>query len=137
MSRSAISNRLISSEFTSELTSPKVRRSLRFSRPSIVNIDCDLTGQRLDEAGDRQRAVAVRQRHVAGVALEVWRGEQLGGADLVENPIGFAEIGFDGNAGKDATVDAAGDDDVAAGGKAPGRNEIGQQGCEMLEIGEA
>ena len=59
------------------------------------------------------------------------------GADLVENPIGFAEIGFNGNAGKDTTVDAAGDDDVAAGGKAPGRNEIGQQGCEMLEIGEA
>ena len=38
---SAIANRSMSSDFTSALTSPKVRRSLRESRPSIVNIDAD------------------------------------------------------------------------------------------------
>ena len=31
----------MSSDFTSALTSPKVRRSLRLSSPSMVNIDCD------------------------------------------------------------------------------------------------
>ena len=41
ISWSAIANRSMSSDFTSALTSPKVRRSLRVSRPSIVNIDCD------------------------------------------------------------------------------------------------
>ncbi|MET4792264.1 hypothetical protein ABIF64_004442 [Bradyrhizobium japonicum] len=41
MSWSAISNRSMSSDFTSALTSPKVRSSLRPSRPSIENIDCD------------------------------------------------------------------------------------------------
>ena len=41
ISWSAISNRSMSSDFTSALTSPKVRRSLRVSSPSMVNIDCD------------------------------------------------------------------------------------------------
>jgi hypothetical protein len=44
---------------------------------------------------------------------------QLGGRDLVENAIGFAETGFGGNAGQEVAIDAAGDDDMAAGGKAP------------------
>ncbi len=41
ISWSAMLNRLMSSEFTSALTSPKVSRSLRVSSPSRVNIDCD------------------------------------------------------------------------------------------------
>ena len=86
---------------------------------------------------DRQRAVAVRQRHVAGFVLEIWRSEQLGGRDLVENAIGFAEIGFGGDAGQDTTVDAARDDDMAAARKAPRRNEIGHQGLQLFDIGEA
>ena len=45
-----------------------------------------------------------------------------------------ARLGRD--AGEDAAV-GAGDDDVPAGGDAPGRDQVGQQGLQPLDIGQA
>ena len=71
ISWSAISNRSMSSEFTSALTSPKVSRSLRPSSPSIVNIDCDQKMRPRDRSQShnpqrpRLSAVSMRPRTVS------------------------------------------------------------------------
>ena len=53
--------------------------------------------------------------------------EQLRGRDRVEQAVvASTGIAVDRNAGEDAAV-GAGDDDVAARGDAPGRNQVGQQ----------
>ena len=58
----------MSSEFTSALTSPKVRSSLRPSRPSIENIDCDQKMRPRDRSQShspqrpRLSAVSIRPR---------------------------------------------------------------------------
>ena len=46
--------------------------------------------------------------------------------------VGVAEPGFDRNARQHAPV-GADDDDVPAGGGAPGRNEAGQQKLQAIE----
>ena len=96
--------------------------------------DDDLAGQRLDQQRDRKRAVAVRQDHVVDDALLAGRGQQLRGGDDVEHAVVLAEA-VDRDAGQNAMV-GAGDDDVTAGGDAPGRNQVGQQALQPLDIGE-
>ena len=58
------------------------------------------------------------------------------GRDDVEDAVGLAETGFKGDAGEDALV-GAGNDDMAAGRAAPGRNEAGQDGLQPLDAGSA
>ena len=207
----------MSSDFTSALTSPKVRRSLRESSPSIVNIDADQKilprersqshkpqrprlsavsirprtaslmrspsrarvdcqwkakpristtkpvvadsvtdnaasephsgsffswmtmtwpGSDLTSARDRHRAIAVRKRHVADDALQAGGGEQLRRADDVEDAIAVAKAAFDRDAGQNPVI-GAGDDDMAAARHAPGRNQVGQQALQPLDVGGA
>ena len=64
------------------------------------------------------------------------RGQRQRRADDVENAVGVAEHGLDRNPGKNTLV-RAGDDDVPAGGEAPCRNEIGQQGLQAADGGGA
>src|SRR6266404_4606453 len=78
--------------------------------------DDELTGQRFDDALDRQRAAAVRQGDVGDASLLSRCGERQRGAKDVEN----------------AAV-RAGDDNMSAGRDAPGRNEAGQQKLQALE----
>ena len=78
----------------------------------------DLAGQRPHDAGNGQRAAAVRQVDVGNSDLLSRRGQRQCRADDVENAIGIAKHGFNRHAGKNALV-GAGDNDVAAGGKAP------------------
>ena len=213
---SAMSNRLMSSDFTSALTSPKVRRSLRESEPEqsehrlrpedtaarqipvpkaaaaavergvdpapyrvidevalagagrlpvkgkaedqhhkacrrrqrhrqrrvrspqrLVPFldDHDLAGQGLHQQRDRKRLVAVRKDHVRDDALMAGRGQQLRRADDVEHAVVLAEA-VDRDASQNAMV-GAGDDDVTAGGDAPGWNEVRQQALQPLDIGHA
>ena len=93
-------------------------------------------GSDLTSARDRQRAAAVRQRHVGDDALLAGRGQQLRRADDVEDAVGARQGRFDRDAGEDAVV-GAGDDDVAAGGDAPGRDQVGQQALQALDVGGA
>ncbi len=101
--------------------------------------DDDLAGQRLDQPRRRQRAIAVCQDHVADDALLAGGGEQLRRADHVEHAVVSVKAGLAGNAGQHAAIRAgdAGDDDVTAGGDAPGRNHIGQQALQPLDTGGA
>ena len=70
------------------------------------------------------------------LALLAGRGQQLRGADDVEHAGRSRRGGVDRDAGENALV-GAGDDDVAAGGDAPGRNEVGQQALQPLDGGGA
>jgi hypothetical protein len=88
--------------------------------------DDDLARQRFDQPRDRHRAIAVRQRHVVDDTLLTGSGEQLRRADDVEDVIAVAKAAFDRDAGQNPVI-GAGDDDVAAAGRAPGRNQVGQQ----------
>ena len=92
----------------------------------------DLAGQRLDDPLGSQRAASIRQDHVGDRVLRTRRGEQLGGRDHVEYPVGLAEAGFKRHAGEDALV-GADDDDVAAAGAAPGRDQAGQDRLQALD----
>ena len=69
-----------------------------------------------------------------GDAAAGWPGAASGCAALMTSrmPVGFAERAVDRHAGEHALV-GAGDDDVAAGGDAPGRNQAGQQTLQALE----
>ncbi len=79
-----------------------------------------------------QRAAAVRQDDV-GHALQLrGRGHRQRRADDVENAAGVADPGIDRHAGEHALV-GADHDDVAAGRRAPGWNEAGQQQLQALE----
>ena len=98
--------------------------------------DDDLAGQRLDQPRNRHGAVAVRKHHVVDDALLAGRGQQLRRADHVEHAVVAAEARFGREAGKHAVV-GAGDDDVASGGDCPGRDQVGQQGLQPLDIGGA
>ena len=98
--------------------------------------DDDLARQRLDQPRDRQRAVAVRQRHVADDALLAGGGEQLRRADDVEDAIAVAKAAFGRDAGQNPVI-GAGDDDMAAARDAPGRHQVGQQALQPLDIGGA
>jgi len=73
---------------------------------------------------------------VGHAGLAPRRGERQRRADDVEQPVGIAEQRFDRDAGQHALV-GAGDDDVAAGGEAPGRNQPGQQALQMSDGGRA
>ena len=98
--------------------------------------DDDLARQRFDQPRDRHRAIAVRKRHVGDDALQAGRGEQLRRADDVEDAIAVAERAFDRDAGQYPVI-GAGDDDVAAASRAPGRNQVRQQALQPLDIGGA
>ncbi len=65
----------------------------------------------------------------SSVTPACWPGAASNCAVLidVENPVGIVETGVEGNAGENALI-CAGDDDVAAGGDAPRRNEAWQAG---------
>ncbi len=78
---------------------------------------------------------AVRQGDVADAGLLARRGQRQHRADDVENAVALADR-FDRNAGEHALV-RAGDDDVAAGGDAPGRNEARQQALQAVDVGSA
>ena len=80
--------------------------------------------------------MAVGQDDFGGGALQAGCGEQLSGRDQVEDTVVLAQAGVDRDAGEDAVV-GAGHDDVAAGGNAPGGNEVGQQALQALDIGNA
>ena len=97
--------------------------------------DDDLARQRFDQPRDRHGAIAVRKRHVVDDALLAGGGEQLRRADDVEDVVAAAEA-LDRDAGQDPVI-GAGDDDVAAAGRAPGRNQVGQQALQPLDVGGA
>ena len=87
----------------------KCHRQRRVRSPERIVLfldDDDLAGQRLDQPRGRQRAVAVRQGHVADDALLAGGGEQLRRADHVENAVAPVEAGLGGNAGQHAMIRA-------------------------------
>jgi hypothetical protein len=57
-------------------------------------------------------------------------------ADDVEDAIVVAKAALDRHAGQNPVI-GAGDDDMAAAGHAPGRNKVGQQALQPLDIGGA
>ena len=98
--------------------------------------DDDLARQRFHQPRDRHGAVAARQRHVGDDALLAGGGEQLRRADDVEDAIVVAKAVLDGDAGQNPVI-GAGDDDMAAAGDAPGRDQVGQQALQPLDVGGA
>ena len=60
----------------------------------------DPAGQRLDELRGRHGAVAVRQGQVDDLALQARSGDQLRGADRIEDAVGFVEARFDRRRGR-------------------------------------
>ena len=57
-------------------------------------------------------------------------------ADDVEDAIAVAKAAFDRDAGQNPVI-GADDDDMAAGGNPPGRNQVGQQALQPLDVGGA
>ena len=98
--------------------------------------DDDLARQRFDQPRDRHGAIAARKRHVADDALLGGGGEQLRRADDVEDAIVVVKAALNRDAGQNPVI-GAGDDDMAAGSRAPGRNQVGQQALQPLDIGGA
>ena len=90
-------------------------------------------GSDLIDVLDRQRAVAVRQDDVGDAGL-LRRARLSSCAALMTSRIRSVSpsAGLDRDAGEDALV-GAGDDDVAAGGDAPGRDQARQQALQAVD----
>ena len=110
---------------------------IRTPQRLVLFLDDDhLARQRFDQPRYRHGAIAVRKLHVADDARLTGSGEQLRRADDVEDAIAVAKAALDGDAGQNPVI-GAGDDDMPAGGDAPGRNQVGQQALQPLDIGGA
>ena len=89
-------------------------------------------GQRLDQALNCQRALAIGQRDVGRGRWLAGRGQRQRRAEDVEDAGGFADRAVDRQPGEHAVV-GAGDDHMAANGVAPGRDHAAQQKLQAFE----
>ena len=116
--------------------SPRARRPSATDRLVALLDHGDEARQRLDLPRGRHRGVAVRQRHVGDVACRAAAPRRSCAVVIASSrrslPEGSRSIGM--RARMRRSIAGRGDDDVAAGGHAPGRDEIGQQRRQVLDV---